>query len=171
MAQAGQNVCLVDADIRRGYLRRYFNVPKSALGLTDVLAGEASLDEVIITDPDTGLHFIPAGKYPPNPSELLMHENFAKTCAALDARFEMTLMDAPPLLAVTDPVIIGKYTGMILLVVRHLFTQIGEVNAAIKALENNGLKANGVVLNAYAPKAGKKGAGLDYYQYAYTVRD
>ncbi len=171
MAQSGQNVCLVDADIRRGYLRRYFNVPKSAMGLTDVLAGDATLDEVIITDPDSGLNFIPAGKYPPNPSELLMHENFASTCAALDARFELTLMDAPPLLAVTDPVIIGKYAGMILLVVRHLFTQVGELNAALKTLENNGLKANGAVLNAYSAKAGNKGAGNYSYQYAYTTRD
>ncbi|MBL1435098.1 MAG: polysaccharide biosynthesis tyrosine autokinase [Rhodobacteraceae bacterium] len=171
MAQAGQNVCLVDADIRRGYLRRFFGVPKSALGLTDVLAGDAELDDVIIKDPDTGLSFIPAGKYPPNPSELLMHKNFATTCAALDARFEMTLMDAPPLLAVTDPVIIGKYAGMILLVVRHLFTQVGELNAALKTLENNGLKANGAVLNAYSPKASNKGAGDYSYQYAYKTRD
>ncbi len=171
MAQSGQNVCLVDADIRRGYLRRYFGVPKSALGLTDVLAGDATLDDVIIKDPDTGLSFIPAGKYPPNPSELLMHENFATTCAALDARFEMTLMDAPPLLAVTDPVIIAKYSGMILLVVRHLFTQIGELNASLKVLDNNELKANGAVLNAYSPKAANKGAGDYSYQYAYKNRD
>ena len=171
MAQAGQNVCLVDADIRRGYLRRYFGVPKSALGLTDVLAGDATLDDVIITDKDTGLHFIPAGKYPPNPSELLMHENFARTCAALDARFEMSLMDAPPLLAVTDPVIIGKYAGMILLVVRHLFTQTGELSASLKTLENNGLKANGAVLNAYAPKAANQRGGEYSYQYAYNNRD
>ncbi len=171
MAQAGQNVCLVDADIRRGYLRRYLGIPKTALGLTDVLAGDATLDEVIRKDPDTGLHFIPSGKYPPNPSELLMHENFANTCAELDARFEMTIMDAPPLLAVTDPVIIGKYAGMILLVVRHLFTQIGELNASMKTLENNGLKANGAVLNAYAPKAANKGAGDYSYQYAYKTRD
>ncbi|NOR61297.1 MAG: polysaccharide biosynthesis tyrosine autokinase [Rhodobacteraceae bacterium] len=171
MAQAGQNVCLVDADIRRGYLRRYFGVPKTALGLTDVLAGDATLDEVIVIDPDTGLSFIPAGNYPPNPSELLMHENFATTCAALDARFEMTLMDAPPLLAVTDPVIIGKYAGMILLVVRHLFTQVGELNASLKALDNNDLKANGAVLNAYSPKASNKGTNDYSYQYAYKNRD
>lgn len=171
MAQAGQNVCLVDTDIRRGYLRRYFGLPKSAPGLTEVLAGDATLDEVIFTDPESGLHFIPAGKYPPNPSELLMHENFATICAALDSRFEMTLLDAPPLLAVTDPVIIGKYAGMILLVVRHMFTHIQELNASLKTLENHGLKAKGSVLNAYMPKAGKKGAGDYSYQYSYHKRD
>jgi len=171
MAQAGQNICLVDADIRRGYLRRYFGIEKSAPGLTDVLAGDAKIEDVIHVDKDTGLHFIPAGKYPPNPSELFMHKHFAEVCAYLDDRFELTLMDAPPILAVTDPVIIGKYTGMILLVVRHLFTQIGEVNASLRTLENNGLKASGTVLNAYAPKASNKGVGDYSYQYAYQSRD
>ncbi len=170
MAQSGQNICLVDADIRRGYLRRYFGLSKSLPGLTDVLAGDAELDDVIQKDEDTGLHFIPSGKYPPNPSELLMHPRFSEICARLDSRFEMTLMDAPPLLAVTDPVIIGKYAGMILLVVRHLFTQVGELNASLKTLENNGLKASGAVLNAYVPKAAKKGAGDYSYQYAYGNR-
>ena len=171
MAQAGQNICLVDADIRRGYLRRYFGIEKSAPGLTDVLAGDAKIEDVIHVDKDTGLHFIPAGKYPPNPSELFMHKHFAEVCAYLDDRFELTLMDAAPILAVTDPVIIGKYTGMILLVVRHLFTQIGEVNASLRTLENNGLKASGTVLNAYAPKASNKGVGDYSYQYAYQSRD
>jgi len=136
-----------------------------------VLAEDATLDEVIVKDPETGLHFIPAGKYPPNPSELLMHQNFANVCAELDARFEMTLMDAPPVLAVTDPVIIGKYAGMILLVVRHLFTQPGEIAASVKAMENNGLKAGAAVLNAYSPKAAKQGTQNYSYQYDYKSRD
>lgn len=171
MAQAGQNVCLVDADIRRGYLRRYFSIDKSVPGLTDVLSGEAKIEDVVHVDAESGLHFIPAGKYPPNPSELFMHENFAKVCAYLDERFEITLMDAPPLLAVTDPVIIGKYAGMTLLVVRHLFTHINEVAASLRTLENNGLKASGAVLNSYSPKANSKNAGDYSYQYAYKSRD
>lgn len=171
MAQAGQNICLVDADIRRGYLRRYFNIGKAAPGLTDVLAGDAKIEDVIHTDADTGLHFIPAGHYPPNPSELLMHQNFADFCAYLDTRFDLTLMDAPPVLAVTDPMIIGKYAGMTMLVVRHLFTHINEIAASLKTLENNGLKASGAVLNAYSPKDAKQGAGDYSYQYAYKSRD
>ena len=171
MAQSGQNICIVDADIRRGYLRRYFKTAKSEPGLTEVLAGNATLDDVIKKDPDTGLSFIPSGKYPPNPSELLMHKNFAEICSELDKRFELTIMDAPPLLAVTDPVIIGKYAGMILLVVRHLFTQRAEVSASIRTIENNGLKISGAVVNDYVPKARNKGAGDYSYQYAYNSRD
>ena len=170
MAQAGQNICLVDADIRRGYLRYYFGIEKNEPGLTDVLAGDAKIEDVIRKDPETGLHFIPAGKYPPNPSELFMHENFAHVCEYLYKRFDMTLMDAPPILAVTDPVIIGKYAGMMLLVVRHMFTNINEVAASLKALENNGLKVSGAVLNAYAPSKHSKGASDYSYQYDYKSR-
>ena len=169
MAQAGQNVCLVDADIRRGYLRHFFGIPKAEPGLTDVLAGDIAVEEVIRQDPDSGLYFIPAGKYPPNPSELLMHRNFADLVTYLDQRFDIVILDTPPLLAVTDPVIIGKYVGMILLASRHLVTQLSEVKASLKVIENNGLKVTGTVLNVYDAKKGDKGAGG--YHYEYTARD
>ncbi|MEE9453662.1 MAG: polysaccharide biosynthesis tyrosine autokinase [Paracoccaceae bacterium] len=171
MAQAGQNICLVDTDIRRGYLRRYFNVKKTAPGLTDVLAGEALIDEVIQQDPDSGLHFIPAGKYPPNPSELLMHKNFADVVDYLDKRFDMTVLDAPPVLAVTDPVIMAKYAGMILLTVRHQLTNIAEVKAVQRMLEANGIKITGAVLNGYDAKKSKYAYGATSYQYEYKSRD
>ena len=171
MAQAGQNICLVDADIRRGYLRRYFNVKKTAPGLTDVLAGEALIDEVIQQDPDNGLYFIPAGKYPPNPSELLMHKNFADVADYLDNRFDLTILDAPPVLAVTDPIIMAKYAGMILLTVRHLLTNIAEVKASQKTLEANGLKITGAVLNGFDAKKSKYAHGAASYQYEYKSRD
>ncbi len=170
MAQSGQNICLVDADIRRGYLRRYFGVEESAPGLTDILTGDASLDDVLYKDPETGLSFIPAGKYPPNPSELFMHRNFDRFCTDLDARFDLSILDAPPLLAVTDPIIIGKYAGMTMLVVRQLVTHINEVEASLRLLENNGLKANAAVLNGYSPKANRGNAGAYSYQYAYKSR-
>ena len=167
MAQSGQNICLVDADLRRGYLRKYFGVAKATKGLSDVLSGEANIEDVIQKDEATGVFFLPAGQYPPNPSELFMHQNFEAVCSYLDQRFDLTLMDAPPLLAVTDPVIIGKYAGMTMLVVRHMFTQTGELTAALKTLENNGLTAGGAILNAYSPKANRKGAGEYSYQYSY----
>jgi tyrosine-protein kinase Etk/Wzc len=171
IAESGQSTCLIDIDLRRGYLRRYFGVGKPEPGLSDVLAETATLDEVIKQDPDTGLHFIATGKYPPNPSELFMHPGFSRLCDDLNERFDIVIMDAPPLLAVTDPVIIGKFAGMILMVVRHKLTVEGEVSAALRILENNNLKAAGAVLNGYDPKASKNG-GNDYsYQYDYKTRN
>ena len=172
MAQSGQNICLMDVDIRRGYLRRFFNVKKSTPGLTDVLAGDAVIEDVIIQDSDSGLYFIPAGKYPPNPSELLMHKGFAEVLEYLDNRFDMTILDTPPLLAVTDPIIIGKYVGMTLLVTKHLLTNIGEIKAALKIAENNSLKITGAVLNGYdAKKSTTSGYAAASYQYEYKSRD
>ncbi len=171
IAQSGQNTCLIDIDMRRGYLRRYFGVAKSAPGLSDVLVKSATLEDVIHQDPDTGLHFISTGKYPPNPSELFMHERFSRLCKDLNERFDIVIMDAPPLLAVTDPVIIGKFVGMILMVVRHKLTVEGEVSAALRILDNNDLKASGAVLNSYDPKASENGAQSYTYQYSYKSRD
>lgn len=171
MAQSGQNVCLVDADIRRGYLRHFFGVEKSAPGLTDVLAGNELIEDVIKHDEESGLFFIPAGKYPPNPSELLMHKRFGEVVEYLDDRFDIAILDTPPLLAVTDPVIIGKYVGMILLVTRHLLSEINEVKAALKVAENNGLKITGAVLNVYDAKKAGANSGAASYTYDYKSRD
>lgn len=170
MAQAGQNVCLVDVDIRRGYLRRFFGVEKGTQGLTDVLAGDALIEDVIQQDADSGLYFIPAGKYPPNPSELLMHKNFSEVLDYLDERFDMTILDTPPLLAVTDPMIVGKYVGMTLLVAKHLVTNLAELKASTKTAETNGLKFTGAVLNGYDAKKSKGAYGAASYQYDYKSR-
>jgi tyrosine-protein kinase Etk/Wzc len=172
MATAGQNICLVDVDIRRGYLRRYFGVEKSAPGLTDILAGNALAEDVIQQDKDSGLYFITTGKYPPNPSEMLMHKRFGEIVGYLDKRFDITILDSAPVLAVTDPIIIGKYAAMILLVVNHLTTSLDQIQAAQKVLANNNLKFTGAVLNHYDAK--KSGAAYSYsaanYQYEYKSR-
>ena len=170
MATAGQNICLVDVDIRRGYLRRFFGVEKSAPGLTDVLAGNALVEDVIQQDKDSGLYFIPTGKYPPNPSEILMHKRFGEIVGYLDKRFDLTILDCPPLLAVTDPVIVGKYAGMILLVVRHLAVSLDEIKAAQKVLETNNLKITGAVLNCYDAKKSGAAYSAASYQYDYKSR-
>ena len=170
MARAGQNVCLVDVDIRRGYLRRFFGVEKGTQGLTDVLAGDALIGDMIQQAADSGLYFIPAGKYPPNPSELLMHKNFSEVLDYLDERFDMTILDTPPLLAVTDPMIVGKYVGITLLVAKHLVTNLAELKASMKTAETNGLKITGAVLNFYDATKSKGVYGAASYQYEYKSR-
>lgn len=172
VAQSGQNVCLVDLDLRRGYLRRFLSVKKNAPGITDVLAGDALIEDVIHRDEDTGLYFISTGKYPPNPSELLMSQQFSELMEYLDKRFDLTILDTPPILAVTDPIIVGKYTGMVLLVARHGQTNTGEIGASKKILETNDIKITGAVLNGYDAKVAQKSGQIAYqYQYSYKTRD
>jgi tyrosine-protein kinase Etk/Wzc len=174
-AQSGQRVCLLDADMRMGYLRRYFDVPKVHLGLSDVLAGTATLDEVLIETQIEGLYLIPTGKYPPNPSELLMRDSFKELLATLGERFDLTVIDTPPALAVTDPLIISGAVTSTLLVVRFGETQVKQIEAVQHQYLQAGLKFNGAVFNGFDPKkvsSGRYGYGYHYgYRYAYGSAD
>lgn len=171
-AQAGQKVCLVDADLRRGRLRRYFDVPKIHRGLSEYLSGEASLDDVLVPGPVEGMFFLPSGQFPPNPSELLMRDRFQTLLAELDSRFDLSFLDTPPVLAVTDPMIIARSVGATIVVARFDQTPLGEVEAMQRQFMNAGLRINGAVLNAYDPRRARARAGYGYsYRYEYKRDD
>jgi len=171
-AQAGQKICLIDADMRRGQLRKLFDCPKNAAGLSEYLAGEKTLEEVIRRSPVDGMDYIPTGRFPPNPSELLMRKTLNELVAELDSRYDLSLFDCPPVLAVTDPVVVGRATGGVLAVVRYDETPLVEVNALMKALEAAGLRLTGTILNGFDPrKARARGDSYNYnYRYDYKRR-
>lgn len=168
-AQSGQTVCLVDADLRRGHLRRYFGVAKNQPGLAEVIAGEATLDDVLIKGPVPGLMFLPTGRYPPNPSELLMRSEFSDLIKTLDSRFDLTICDASPVLAVTDPVVIGRSVGAVIAVVRYDNTRIAEVQALRHTLDAAGVRLAGTILNGFDPRKAQGQYGYTY-RYAYQSR-
>jgi tyrosine-protein kinase Etk/Wzc len=168
-ANAGQRVCVVDADLRRGRLRRYFDVRRDRAGLTEFLSGDATLDEVLIETSIPGLAFIHSGRLPPNPSELLMRPTLRSLVEELDRRFEMSLFDCPPVLAVTDPIIVGRATGATMIIIRHRETQVQEIAAMKKAFSSAGVPLSGAVLNGYDPR--RTAYGYAYrYRYNYTYR-
>ncbi|MFD1195218.1 polysaccharide biosynthesis tyrosine autokinase [Seohaeicola saemankumensis] len=167
-AQAGQSVCLVDADLRRGHLRRYFDVPKAHLGLGDYLAGRATLDDIIIQTAVPGLCFISTGRFPPNPSELLMRGRFRDLVTELDSLFDVSIFDSPPALAVTDPIIIGNATGATIAVIRFDKTTANEIEAVQLQLEQGGAKLSGAILNGFDPRRVQAGYSYGYsYRYEY----
>ncbi len=170
-AQAGQKVCLLDADLRRGYQRRFFSKPKGTPGLAEVIAREKTLDEVLVQGAMPGLQAVLTGRYPPNPSELLMRAEFEALLAELDSRFDLVIIDAPPVLAVTDPVIISRYTGATILVVRHMETMMGEIEAVRRTFETAGTKLTGAILNGFKAEAGSAyGRQYYYYNYRYSYK-
>lgn len=172
-AQAGQRVCLIDADMRRGQLRKYFNLPRHHPGLAEVLSGTASIEQALVAGPVDGLYFIGTGRYPPNPSELLMRAELGALVDRCAQNFDLTLFDVPPALAVTDPVIVGRATGATIFVARHDLTPLGEVDAAVKMFAAAGLKLSGAVLNGFDPRKarGRYGYGYGYgYRYEYRQR-
>lgn len=165
-AMADQKVCLVDADLRRGYLERYFGVPRSP-GLSEYLAGDAKLEDVVRrVYPDHPLYLLPSGRYPPNPSELIMSPKFQRMIDNLGETFDLTLYDAPPVLAVTDATIIARSVPLSLAVVRHAVTDLGAMRAMKRVFERSGQSFSGVILNDY--RAGKAPAHANEYHYAYS---
>lgn len=170
-AQAGQRVCLIDADMRKGYLNRYFGCPKGTPGLAEYLAREKSLDDVLLPGAIDGLSVILSGRYPPNPSELLMRADFEDLLKTLHASFDLVIIDSPPTLAVTDPVVIGRSCGASILVVRHMETVPAEINAVLRAFENGKTKLTGAILNGYkANETSTYGGAYGAYSYRYSYK-
>lgn len=170
-AQAGQKVCLIDADLRKGYIRRFVRQEKNAPGLAELLAKRNSLEDVMVNGPVDGLSIITSGRYPPNPSELLMRADFETLLETLDKDFDLIIVDSPPVLAVTDPVVIGRYTGATIVIARHLETMAGEIEAVKRAFETSGVKVTGAILNGYKVSEGAKyGGQYHYYNYRYSYQ-
>ena len=168
MAQSGKRVVVVDADLRRGTLRRYFDTPRGSRGLSEVLSREAKLAEVVRSGPIENLFYVTAGNYPPNPSELLMRAEFEEMIKELSTDYDFVIVDAPPVLAVTDPVILSKYVGATMMVVRHKKTTAPELEAATRVFENGGSKFTGAILNGYRAEASNRGGYYYYYNKRYS---
>lgn len=170
-AQAGQRVCLIDGDLRRGYLRKFFNIDRNAPGLADYLAGDVTLAQVLRNGPVAGLSVMPTGKLPPNPSELIMRQSFSDLMVELDREFDLILIDAPPTLAVTDPVIMGRSVGATIMIVRHRKTAVGEVEAVMRTFETAGGRVAGAVLNGVVADAMSYGNKYYYYNRRYSYKN
>jgi tyrosine-protein kinase Etk/Wzc len=156
-AQAGGRILLIDADMRKGKLRRQFKQSKRDKGLSELLSRSATIEEVLVTDPDTGLDFIGSGKYPPNPADLLTSAAFDQLMRDASDAYDLVIIDTPPVLAVTDPGIIGQKVGMSLLVVKHLETTRAEILSTVKILDTSGVKLSGAILNQFDAKASRYG--------------
>lgn len=169
-AQAGQRVCLIDADLRRGQLRKMFGGHKNEVGLSEYLAGEATLEQIIRPSGIDGLDYISTGRFPPNPSELLMRKTLNELVQDLDKVYDLSLFDCPPVLAVTDPVVVGRATGGVLAVVRYDQTPLAEVSALLKTFESAGLHLTGTILNGFDPRKARSGGYSYNYNYRYEYK-
>jgi len=117
IAQSGKRVILVDADFRKPVLHKLFGLDNSS-GATSVIYGETPWQEAAQVIIPGGLSVLPAGPIPHNPAELLTSEQFPALVETLKAEFDYVLIDTPPLLAVTDPAIVGSYADLLYLVMR-----------------------------------------------------
>jgi tyrosine-protein kinase Etk/Wzc len=164
LAASGGRVLLVDCDLRRGVLHRYFGLEVQP-GISDVLRSEASLDAAVRRTDDPSLDLLPAGARVTNPAELLSGAPFQRLLEEMRSRYAIVVVDTPPILSVTDSALVGRYAGVSLLVLRAGEQNTREVALAVKRLLRNGVSVRGAVLNDVRPTLGRYGRSGRYRRY------
>lgn len=168
IAQTGKKVLLIDTDMRKGYIHKLFNISNQK-GLSELLSGKCSIDEVINSTEIIGLDVIPRGMIPPNPAELLMHKRFEDFISWANQKYDIVILDTPPILAVTDAAVTGHYSGTTLLVARFEMNTAKEMDVGIKRFEQSGIVVKGCILNGVVKKASSYyGYGYNHYGYSYN---
>ncbi|WP_151779361.1 polysaccharide biosynthesis tyrosine autokinase [Acinetobacter bereziniae] len=165
-AQGNKKVLLIDADIRRGYLHKYFD-HDTAPGLTEYLTNQSTLEQCIVHSSSVNhLDFLPRGKNQGNAAEMLSSPRFSELLSQLSQQYDHIIIDTPPILAVTDGIIISQFAGVNLVVARYAKTQMKELELTVNRFEQAGSKVNGIILNDVQATAG---GNYGYnYAYAYT---
>jgi succinoglycan biosynthesis transport protein ExoP len=161
IAQSGKRVLLVDADLRRPRVDKLFGVANK-IGFSSVLEGVSEPPEVIQATAVSGLWVLPCGALPPNPAELLTSPRLAELLAWMRDQYDYVLVDTPPLLAVTDPGVVGPQVDGVILTLRS--TKKGRVEAerAREVLHSLGVNIFGVIVNA--SELGQSSYGYGYYE-------
>ncbi|HGS6297148.1 TPA: polysaccharide biosynthesis tyrosine autokinase [Klebsiella variicola subsp. variicola] len=171
IAQSNKRVLFIDADLRKGYTHKLFEVSNDN-GLSDLLAGKTEITKAIKKLPGAGFDFISRGNIPPNPAELLMHERFGKLLEWANNEYDLVIIDTPPIVAVTDAAIIGNYSGTTLLVARFEMNTPKEIEVSVKRFEQSGVKVKGCIMNGVVKKASSYYSyGYSYYGYSYNKDD
>ena len=158
LAETGARVALIDGDLRLPRVATYMGIEGGA-GLTDVLIGRAEVSDVLQRWGSGQLFVLPSGKVPPNPSELLGSKAMDTLLATMHEHFDYVLIDAPPLLLVTDAAVIGKRTNGTLLVAASGATHKQGLSAAVRTLESAGGNLRGFIVTMLPTK------GPDSYGY------
>jgi len=164
LARQGQRVLLVDGDLRRPTLHRALDVLREP-GLTNLLVGDAPNREAVRPNVLPNLDFLPSGPFPPNPSELLNSKAMGRLLEGFEGQYDQIVIDAPPVLAVTDAAILAVHTDGVVLVLRSGETEQRTSERSVDQLRRLGVRVFGAVLNEVSPSSADEG---DYQQYYYT---
>ncbi len=162
LAEAGTHTIVIDADLRRPTIAKKFGID-SKIGLTQVLAGQVELSEAVRQYEDTQLFILPAGRIPPNPSELLGSDKMRQLIKELSEEF-MVILDVPPLLPVTDAALLSTAVDGVVLVTSVGKTRKEHLAEAANMLKKVGAHQIGTVIN----RTPLKGLGSGYYGFGYA---
>ncbi|WP_427172298.1 polysaccharide biosynthesis tyrosine autokinase [Arthrobacter sp. 92] len=161
LAQSGQVVCLVDADLRRPMVSEYLGLDRS-VGLTTALVGDTDVAEALQHWGEDQLYVLTSGMIPPNPSELLGSQEMRSLIERLEDSFDSVVIDAPPLIPVTDAAVLAQHVGGVIMVAGAQTVRRHELQKSLNALNLVGATVLGVVLNRVPTK------GADAYSYSYA---
>lgn len=164
IAQSGKSVLLIDADLRRPTAHQIFGV-RGDVGVTDVLRGDVNWQSVCQQTSVDGLAFLAAGSPTDMPAEMLSNSNFGTLLAAAREEFDYILIDTPPILAVSDPCIIGPFVDGLVLVVRLYKNTREQAQHATDALNAHGIPLVGIIAN------GGEASESCYYDYRPRQQD
>ena len=145
LAMSGKRILLIDADMRRACQGELFGYDENAQGLSDVLIGNMELSDTIYATIRENLDILPAGTIPPNPAELLESEKMHLLLLELEKRYDMILLDAPPINIVSDPLALSRLSSGVAFVVRQRFSDHREIRKALIEAEMTGLEILGFV--------------------------
>ena len=170
LAQTNLRVLLIDADLRKPTIHRYFGF-ESRVGLTNALLGMSKFDDCIQSVPEIPtLHVITSGVLPPNPSELLSSRSMTYMLEKLSESFDFIIIDSPPINVVTDALAISKLADGVVVVVSHNISRYPDINQTVASLKFAGANILGIVLNRVPKTKSKYGKNSDYsYKYKYKT--
>ena len=165
IAQSGQRVLLIDTDLRRPRLHKSLGVSRST-GVTSLIMGDAPVEDCVKTTDIPNLYILPCGPQPPNPAELLLTKRFREILQEMEQNFDFILLDSPPILAVTDAVILSRLSDGVLLVAQAGKTAAEDARSAASQLRDVEAPILGVILNDMDLNDRRYGYYY-YYQYGY----
>lgn len=158
-----RRVLLIDADLRNGALHRRFRLERGP-GLAEVVTGTHKLEDVIHRNVSHGLDFLSTGIRTAGPSELLLQPELAVLVQRVAARYDMVVLDGPPLLPVADALVLGRMAATVFLVARHRTTTVEQLDESARRLAQADVEIRGVIFNDFT-------GSMHRYSYAYGVQD
>ncbi len=165
LALMGSRTLIVDLDLRKPRIHHIFDINREP-GITHLLAGKSDFKEIIRPTATEHLYVIPAGIIPPNPSELLSQQNLSEFLDKTRKEFDYILIDSPPVLPVTDSLLLGRLADTSFIVIKLGETSFPAVEQAIKQLRGVNVNVAGAIINKIKPSAGY-GYYHNYYHYYY----
>jgi len=163
LAEQGQRVLLIDADLRRGSIARMTGL-EGGVGVTTILVGDIGFGDAIQHWGTSNLSVLASGTIPPNPGQLLTSDHLRELVKDARARFDVVVIDSPPVLAVSDPLWLAPVVDGILVVARHRFTKRQALRRTLDELESTRTRILGIVLNGV-----KRVDSSPYHDNAYAV--